>query len=86
LRFESAEQRTAFAAALQRAVMHTIGRHASPARRPDGSPGPGRLYRLVLGCYPIALQPAAADRPVEDHQTMSAQCMSSARGRRRDAK
>ncbi len=57
LRFESAAQRAEFARALERVVLEAIGRYASPARRPDGSPAAGRPYRLVLGCYPIPRQP-----------------------------
>ncbi len=53
LRFESAEQRAAFTQALQQAVNDVVGRHASPAQQADGTPAPGRLYRLVLGCYPV---------------------------------
>jgi DNA-binding transcriptional ArsR family regulator len=53
LRFESAEQRAEFTKALERAVIDVIGRFASPAQLADGNPGPGRPYRLVLGCYPI---------------------------------
>lgn len=53
LRFESAEQRAVFGKALQRAVVDVVGRYASPAKRADGRPGPGRPYRLILGCYPI---------------------------------
>ena len=53
VRFESAEQRAAFTRALQQAVNEVVGRHASPAELTDGKPAPGRLYRLVLGCYPV---------------------------------
>jgi DNA-binding transcriptional ArsR family regulator len=53
LRFESAEQRSKFAAELQRAVVEVIGRHASPFTLENGLPGQGRPYRLILGCYPI---------------------------------
>ena len=56
LRFESAEQRVAFTRALQHAVNDVIVRHASAAQREDGTAGPGRLYRLVLGCYPVPAQ------------------------------
>ncbi len=56
LRFESAQQRAEFTKALQTAVTNVIGRYTSPARRPDGSPGPGRPYRVVLGCYPTPPQ------------------------------
>lgn len=52
LRFESAEQRAAFARALQNAIVDVVGRFASPDRRSDGSKGEGRPYCLVLGCYP----------------------------------
>ena len=64
LRFESAAQRAAFARALHEAVTGVIGRHASPARLPGGRPGPGRPYRLILGCYPIP--------PHADEEAMSA--------------
>jgi len=53
LRFESAEQRSEFARALQQAVVDVVGRYASPYTRSDGMPGAGRPYRLILGCYPI---------------------------------
>jgi DNA-binding transcriptional ArsR family regulator len=60
-RFESAEQRAQFARALEKAVVDVVGRLASPARRADGTPGPGRPYRLVLGCYPIPPRRASAE-------------------------
>jgi DNA-binding transcriptional ArsR family regulator len=60
LRFESAEAEQAFARALQRAVLDAIQTHTSPARLADGTPGPGRPFRLVLGCHPI---PATEERP-----------------------
>jgi hypothetical protein len=53
LRFESADQRAAFARALESAFTDAIGRFTSPARLDDGSPGPGRPFRLILGIYPI---------------------------------
>jgi DNA-binding transcriptional ArsR family regulator len=53
LRFESAEQRAKFAMELRRVVVDAIGRYASPYTLEGGSPGHGRPYRLVLGCYPI---------------------------------
>lgn len=59
LRFESAEQRAAFTEALQQAMNHLVARHASPAHKPDGTAAPGRLYRLVLGCYPIPSKTAS---------------------------
>src|SRR6202044_1358024 len=53
LRFENAEQRAKFAAELRRVLLETVGRYASPYTRDDGSPGSGRPYWLILGCYPI---------------------------------
>jgi DNA-binding transcriptional ArsR family regulator len=53
LRFESAEQRAEFARQLQRAIIEVVGKYASPAQLADGQAGPGRPYRLLLGCYPI---------------------------------
>lgn len=52
LRFESAEQRAEFTRALRDALVDVVGRHASAYTRDDGSPAPGRPYRLVLGVYP----------------------------------
>lgn len=51
-RFESPEQRERFTKALQDAVVRVVTDHTSPNLNPDGSPAPGRAYRLVLGCYP----------------------------------
>jgi DNA-binding transcriptional ArsR family regulator len=62
LRFESAEQRGRFAEELRRAVVDVVARHASPALRDDGSPGPGRPYRLLLGSYPIPPKPPEESR------------------------
>ena len=53
LRFTSPRQRAAFTRALERAIVDVIGRHTSPHKLRDGSPAPGRAFRLVLGCYPI---------------------------------
>ena len=53
-RFESAEQRSAFAEALRSAVVDVVGRFTSPALGRDGKPGAGRGYRLLVGCYPVA--------------------------------
>ncbi len=55
-RFESAEQRERFTRALQEAVVRVVTDHTSPNLRPDGSPSPGKPYRLVLGCYPYLPQ------------------------------
>jgi len=52
LRFTSPEQRARFARALQRAITRVIAEHAEPARSDSGEPQAGRLFRLVLGCYP----------------------------------
>ena len=57
LRFTSPEQRTRFARALQRAITGVVGRYAGPSRTADGAPAPGRLFRLVVGCYPPPASP-----------------------------
>jgi DNA-binding transcriptional ArsR family regulator len=62
LRFESALQRAKFAAELRRSVIEVIGRYASPHTLADGSAGAGRLYRLILGCYPIPPNIAADEK------------------------
>ena len=59
LRFMSPEQRTQFASELERAVVDVVGRHSDPFRNADGTPGEGRAYRLVVGCYPIPAERAA---------------------------
>lgn len=53
VRFENAGQRAAFTAELERAVADVIARHTAPFTTADGSPAPGRPYRLFLGCHPI---------------------------------
>jgi len=53
LRFETPEQRARFAEELRRAIVEVVARHASPFTQADGTPGRGRPYRLILGCYPI---------------------------------
>jgi len=53
IRFENPVQRERFTRALEQAVVDVIGRFTSPYRLPDGSDGPGRPYRLMVGCYPI---------------------------------
>lgn len=65
LRFESAEQRSEFAQALQQAVVDVVGRHASPFTGRDATPGTGRPYRLILACYPIPsmLNPQSGEDP-----------------------
>lgn len=72
LRFDSAEQRAAFADALRRAVSRVIGRHAAPALDASGRPRPGRAYRLVLGCYPV---------PDRDHEEPGPDRAARGRGR-----
>lgn len=61
VRFESPQQREQFAVALRDAVAKTIAEHTSPASQDDGSPGEGRPYRLVLGCYPRPPQRDSAE-------------------------
>ena len=53
VKFDSPEQRAAFADALQKAVTDVIGRHTSPVHDHEGRPRAGRSYRMVLGCYPV---------------------------------
>lgn len=60
VRFESAEQREEFAHALRTALTEVVAKHSSPTTNRDGSPGSGRPFRLVVGCYPI-LKPAASE-------------------------
>ena len=61
LRFENPKQRAEFAKQLERAIVDVVGRYASPTELAEGQPGPGRPYRLILGCYPIPPQ-----RKIED--------------------
>ncbi|HJU64168.1 MAG TPA: helix-turn-helix domain-containing protein [Gemmatimonadaceae bacterium] len=65
LRFESTAQRADFARALQAAVVDVVARHSSPSAAADGRPGPGRPFRLVLGCYPIPPRSDAPPSPEE---------------------
>lgn len=53
LRFTSPEQRAAFTAELQRAIVDIAARHSSPFAKVDGSAAEGSPFRLVVGCYPI---------------------------------
>jgi DNA-binding transcriptional ArsR family regulator len=53
-RFETAAQRTEFAAAVREAVIGAIARHSSANRLENGRPGRGKPFRLVLACYPVA--------------------------------
>ena len=59
VRFLNPGQRARFAQALERAVKRLVGRHAAPATAADGGPAPGRLFRLVVGCYPPPTSPGA---------------------------
>ena len=61
IRFASASQREEFTVALRGAIADTIARFTSPAKLNDGTPGPGRPYRLMLGCYPIPKENANAE-------------------------
>ncbi len=56
-RFAGPEQRARFARALERAITRLVGRYAAPAQSADGQPLPGRLFRLVVGCYPPPASP-----------------------------
>lgn len=53
VRFRNAEQRSRFTRALTEAVTRVVREYASPAETESGDPAEGRLYRLVLGCYPL---------------------------------
>jgi DNA-binding transcriptional ArsR family regulator len=59
VRFTSAGQRARFARALQRAVTRVVARHTSPTTTAEGAPAGGRLFRLVVGCYPPPATPPA---------------------------
>lgn len=63
LRFISPDQRAAFTAELQRAIVEVAGRHSSPFSKTDGSPTEGRPFRLVVGCYPIPPAKAQESEP-----------------------
>jgi DNA-binding Lrp family transcriptional regulator len=52
VRFENADQRAAFTEALQAAIIDVVGRFTAPAVGAGGTPGRGRLFRLIVGCYP----------------------------------
>lgn len=57
LRFLNTAQRARFAQSLERAVKRIVARHSAPATTEDGEPAPGRLFRLVIGCYPPPASP-----------------------------
>jgi DNA-binding transcriptional ArsR family regulator len=69
LRFESTEQRARFTAEMQRAIVDVIGRYASPHTLADGAAGPGRPYRLILGCYPIPPKPREQGGEIRSRKT-----------------
>jgi DNA-binding transcriptional ArsR family regulator len=60
-RFRTPAQRSEFARAVREALVAVIARHASPDSREDGGGGRGRRYRLVLACYPVPAEEAAAE-------------------------
>ena len=64
-RFESAQQRERFTRALEEAVVRVVTEHTSPNLRSDGTPAPGRPYRLVLGCYPYLPKESGTPGAVE---------------------
>ena len=66
LRFESAAQRESFTTALRDAIAQVVAKHSSPAEKPDGSPGKGRPYRLVVGCHPIPPNDPSAEKERSD--------------------
>ena len=53
VRFESVEQRAEFTKELLVAVRDVAARFSSPLATTDGTPAPGRPFRVVLGCYPV---------------------------------
>jgi DNA-binding transcriptional ArsR family regulator len=52
IRFAGPQQRARFARELEHALTRLVARYADPATTADGAPAPGRLFRLVVGCYP----------------------------------
>ena len=69
VRFTSAEQRAGFTRALEKAIVDVVGKHTSPFQLKDGSPAPGRAFRIVLGCYPIAAEKDKEWRGKDDPAT-----------------
>lgn len=51
--FETQEQRSLFARAVRELFLAVVSKYTAPLRTPDGEPGKGRPYRLLLGCYPV---------------------------------
>jgi DNA-binding transcriptional ArsR family regulator len=58
VRFTSPQQRARFARALHRAITRVVGRYGGPSTTSEGEPAAGRLFRLVIGCYPPPAPPA----------------------------
>lgn len=58
VRFTNPAQRARFARALQRAITRVVGHYAGPSITAEGAPAAGRLFRLVVGCYPPPARPA----------------------------
>jgi DNA-binding transcriptional ArsR family regulator len=56
--FTSPAQRARFARALRKAVTRVVGRYTSPSITAEGAPAAGRLFRLVVACYPPPVRPA----------------------------
>src|SRR3989449_9484320 len=69
VRFTSADQGAGFTRALEKAIVDVVGKHASPFQLKDGSPAPGRAFRIVLGCYPIAAEKDKEWRGKDDPAT-----------------
>jgi DNA-binding transcriptional ArsR family regulator len=59
-RFENPEQRERFAREVKDAIVTVVARLTSANLTAQGKPGSGRPYRLVLGCYPYALEAPVA--------------------------
>lgn len=60
-RFESASRQQQFERDLRQAVIDVIARYTAPNLRPDGRPGPGRPFRLVMGLYPYTAEEPASE-------------------------
>jgi hypothetical protein len=58
VRFESAEQRAAFAVALQSALQRVVAEHTAPMNVGDDVAQRGRPYRVLVACHPIPREAA----------------------------
>jgi DNA-binding transcriptional ArsR family regulator len=56
-RFETAEQRALFARAVRELFQAIVSKYTLPTWTETGETGPGRRYRLLLGCYPAPERP-----------------------------